>query len=64
MWLDSWLLMLLGARVGLKQTIYRVSEDVNVVELCVIVYEPIIDCPIEFSFEVKLSTIDKTAGID
>ena len=50
--------------MGLEQTIYRVTEDVNVVELCVIVYEPIIDCPIEFSFEVKLSTIDKTAGID
>ena len=51
----------IGARVGLKQTIYRVSEDVSVVGLCVIVYEPIIDCPIEFSFEVKLSTKNGTA---
>ena len=51
------------AVVGLEKTLYSVSEDEGVVEVCAIVYSPTIDCPIEFSFNVNLSTSDRTAGI-
>ena len=52
-----------GARVGLERTFYSVSEVVGVVELCVVVYEPDINCPIEFPFNISLSTADGTAGM-
>ena len=54
---------LLVAVVGLEKTFYQVSEDVGVVEVCAIVYSPTIDCPINFPFDVSLSTDDNTAGI-
>ena len=50
--------------MGLERTMYSVSEDVVVVEVCAIVYSPAIDCPIAFPFDVSLSTSDRTAGID
>ena len=37
-------------------------EDAGFIELCAVVYSPIIDCPIEFPFNVSLSTRDDTAG--
>ena len=49
-----------GARVGLERTF---SENVGVVELCVVVYEPNITCPIEFPFNIRLSTDDGAAGM-
>ena len=49
--------------MGLERTIYSVFEDVGVVEVCVIMYSPAIDCPIAFPFDVSLSTNDNTAGI-
>ena len=49
--------------VGLERTIFTVSEDVDTVELCARVFEPDIECPIEFPFDVVLSTADRTAGI-
>ena len=52
-----------GARVGLERTFYSVSEGVGVVELCAVVYEPNITCPIEFPFNISLSTADGTAGL-
>ena len=51
------------AVVGLERTLYSVSEDVGVVEMCAIVYSPTIACPIAFSFDVSVSTSDNTAGI-
>ena len=50
------------ARVGLERTFFSVSEDGDVVELCARVYEPDIECPIAFPFDVRLSTSDNTAG--
>ena len=50
------------ARVGLERTFFSVSEDVGVVELCARVFEPDIECPIAFPFDVRLSTRDNTAG--
>ena len=51
------------AVVGLEEIFYRVSEDVGVVKVCVIVYEPDDDeCPISYPFDVLLSTSNDTAG--
>ena len=51
------------AIVGLEMPLlYLVMETVGFVEVCAIVYEPDIPCPISFPFNVMLSTIDDTAG--
>ena len=52
-----------GAVVGLERTIFTVSENVGVVELCAHVFQPDIECPVEFPFNVILSTVDRTAGM-
>ena len=49
--------------MGLEKTFYNVTEDVGVVEVCAIVYSPTIDCPINFTFAVRLSARDGSAGI-
>ena len=54
--------LLAGAVVGLERTFYQVSGDVDVVEVCAIVYGQIIACPIEFLFNVNLTTSNGTAG--
>ena len=51
-----------GARVGLEQTFFRENEDVGVIELCAVVFEPDIECPIKFTFDVSLYTADGSAG--
>ena len=51
------------AVVGLDRTKYMVTETVGLIEVCAIVYDPLIECPIAFPFEVTLSTIDDTACI-
>ena len=48
--------------VGLEKTFYIVPEDVGLVELCVNVSSPIIECPITFPFQVSLTTRGRTAG--
>ena len=48
--------------VGLERTFDQVSEGVGVVEVCVIVDSPSVECPIQFSFDVRLSTTNGTAG--
>ena len=50
------------AVVGLERTLYQVSEDVGVVEVCAIVFSPSSPCPIAFPFNVSLSTDDGSAG--
>ena len=54
--------LLAAAVVGLERTFYQVSEDVGVVEVCVIVYSPTDECPIEFPFNVTLNTTDCSTG--
>ena len=51
-----------AAVVGLEETLYHVSEDVGVVEVCAIVYSPNIACPIAFPFNVTLTTANDTAS--
>ena len=50
------------ARVGLEITFYQVDEDAGFVEICAMVFEPTITCPIEFDFSVSVSTCDGSAG--
>ena len=52
-----------GATLGLEQTSFRVLQGVGFIELCASVLFPEITCPIEFPFNVSLSTADGTAGI-
>ena len=52
----------LGPVVGLEQTFFRVEEDVGLIQICVKVSFPEINCPIAFPFEILLSTADGTAG--
>ena len=49
--------------MGLEPTFYQVSEDVGVVEVCAVVYSPTVGCPIEFLFEIRISTSDNTSGM-
>ena len=51
-----------AAVVGLETTFYQVSENVGVVNVCAVVRNPPIMCPIAFPFNVNLSTADKSAG--
>ena len=53
------------AVVGLEQTFISVGEDVGTVVLCATVFMPnvTVECPIDFPFEVSLSTSNSTAGI-
>ena len=50
------------AVVGLERTFYQVSEDDGVVEVCAVVNSPVIECPIQFPFDVRLSTINGLAS--
>ena len=46
----------------LARIFYAVRENVGLVELCVNVLSPTIDCPITIPFQVVFSTRDGTAG--
>ena len=50
------------AVVGFNKTSLRVEEEAAEVEVCVKVYSPSSDCPVNFSFTVRLNTRDGTAG--
>ena len=39
-----------------------VSEDIEVVSVCVTVDKPQIDCPIDYPFDITFSTVDDEAG--
>ena len=51
--------------MGLERSFYDVSELVGVVEVCTVVFMPVIAvCPIQFPFNIMFSTTDNTAGND
>ena len=50
------------AIVGLEESFYQVSENMGVVTVCTVVNSTGISCPIDYSFEVELSTKDGSAG--
>ena len=45
-------------------TFYQVNEADNFVEICAMVFQPDIVCPIEFEFSVSLQTCDGSASED
>ena len=53
----------LVAVVGLESTVYTVSEDVGTVKVCALASSLNTSCPVAFSFNVRLSTRDQSAGI-
>ena len=57
-----YVLLSAGAIVGFEDTIYTVVEGEGDVDICVIVYQPGGEIPVEFSFEVGVMTSDGTAG--
>ena len=55
-------MMCLVAVVGQEKTFYRVNEEEGLVEVCVVVDSPSIDCPVQYSFNVSIWTEDIEAG--
>lgn len=51
-----------GAEVGLEEVVHGVSESLGAVLLCAVVSFPLIECPIEFPFNLSFSTCDRLAG--
>ena len=56
-------LSVVGAEVVLENTVYNVSENEGVVEVCAVVSSPDIECPIGFPIFVNLDTRDGSAGM-
>ena len=52
---------LLVAVVGFQKERYRVSEEGKEIEVCVEI-KSMVDCPVAFSFELTLSTVEGSAG--
>ena len=50
------------AVVSLESVFQEIGEDQGVVEVCVIVSLPDIECPVQFPFTITLSTSDVSAG--
>ena len=50
------------ARVGFEETSYQTSEQTGTVKICAVVFEPKINCPIEFDFNIACETSDISAG--
>ena len=49
--------------MGLETTSYTVSEDQEEVVVCVEVSSPNINCPVQYDFDVLLSTDNGSAGM-
>ena len=54
--------LFIDATVGFENTFYQVNEAAGTVEICAVVYEPDIDCPIQIDFNVTFKTEVETAG--
>ena len=48
--------------VGLEKQLFKVNEEDELVEVCVVVDSPSIDCPVKYSFNVSIWTEDGEAG--
>ena len=51
-----------GADLGLELTSVTVSESAGSVELCVAVFSPTIQCPIQFPFAIFLTVSNRSTG--
>ena len=54
--------MMSGAIVGLERTHYNVSEENGTVKVCAIIRNPHIECPVEKTFMMSISSADGSAG--
>ena len=52
---------LLVAVVGFQKERYRVSEEEKEINVCVVIKSQA-ECPVSFSFELTLSTVEGSAG--
>ena len=50
------------AEVVFERIYYQFSEESEANTVCVRVYTPSVDCPIDFPFSVMLSSVDRSAG--
>ena len=48
--------------VGLEKQLFKAHEEDELVEVCVVVDSPSIECPVKYSFNVSIWTEDKEAG--
>lgn len=48
--------------MSLEDILYQCNEEDGFVEVCVIVRSPAVECPVSFSFDVRLFTVENTAG--
>ena len=51
-----------GAEVGLELTSFTLSEGAGSVELCVAVFSPTIQCPIQFPLPTILTVPNRSTG--
>ena len=49
--------------VGLESMVYTTREDNEDFVICAVVYNPDIDCPAVFPFELRIEAIDGTASM-
>ena len=49
--------------MGINPIFRQVKETGGFVEICAVVFQPTITCPVEFDFTVSLSTCDGSAGV-
>ena len=54
--------MMSGAIVGLERTHYNASEENGTVEVCAIIRNLHIECPVEKTFIMDISSADGSAG--
>ena len=48
----------------MERAVYQVSEDEGSVEVCAVIRSPPgVECPVDFSVSVTITTSDETAGI-
>ena len=52
----------LDATVGFEKTFYQVNESAETVEICAVVHEPDIECPIQMDFDVTFETRNEAEG--
>ena len=51
------------AVVGWEKTFYLTREDNVIFFVCAVVFDPDLECPVSFSFNISFTTADGTAGI-
>ena len=48
--------------VGFERTVTGVGEEQGMVQVCLRIFSPNVDCPVAFPFELIMRTRDESAG--